>query len=138
MSQAFNRELTEQRHRLLNEEELIQIAHTHAENYLPEVVAMARAELARRGFDQAPEAFIAERAAQHQADRDAIAQAPLSLGWKLATGIAPVLIGLIIYLALRSGGQRRAARDAGWWIAYGVLFKAGMLAIFLAAFWFAR
>ncbi len=135
MSTGFNREFTAQRHRLLGDDELIQIAYTKSENYLPEAVAIAREELARRGFAHVPEAALVERGQQFEAEQRAIKDIPLAMGWKLVMAVGPWLICLIAYFVLSTTGRRRAASDAGWWIVYGVMVKTVLIAILVVVYW---
>ncbi len=114
---------------------LLRVAHAGEEDYIPEVVALARDELDRRGVDYVNleiETEIVQALAREREEKRAHSRAGLSLFGCVGCAIAGVLISLIVAAVMMSSGRTRAAQDAIFWCMGGVAAKLAMIGLIAA------
>lgn len=118
-----------------DDNDLLRVAHAGEEDYIPEVVALARDELDRRGVDYAKpevEAGIVETLAREREEKRTHAGSGLSPIGCVGCAIAGILISLIVAAVMMSNGRKRAAQDAIFWCMCGMAVKlalAGLAAV---------
>lgn len=114
---------------------LLRVAHAGEEDYIPEVVALARDELDRRGVDYAKpeiETAIVQTLAREREEKRAHSGAGLSPFGCIGCAIAGVLISLIVAAVMMSSGRRRAAQDAIFWCMCGMAAKLALVGLVAA------
>ena len=112
--------------------DLLRVAHADEDDYIPEVIALARAELDRRGIDHArPDVREQVRGdlADERQHRLAHEGRPLSGPGRLGCAIAGVVIALIAAAVMMSNGRKRAAQDAIAWGVIGLLAKLALIGL---------
>lgn len=92
-------------------DELIRIGYAQSDEYLPEGVALARAELRRRGVEGDADERVAV-AREDEAARRKLAEEPLDFGVKVVCFLLPFIVGLICARSFDADGKRRAAEEA--------------------------
>ena len=108
---------------------LFRVAYAGEEEYIPEVVALARDELDRRGVDYANpemETEIVQTLAREREEKSAHSGTGLSTLGCIGCAIAGVLISLIVAAVMMSSGRNRAAQDAIFWCMCGMAVKLAL------------
>jgi hypothetical protein len=92
-------------------DELLRIGYAQSDEYLPEAVALARAELRRRGVEGEADERVAV-AREDEAARRQLAEEPLDFGVKVVCFVMPFIVGWICSRQYAEQGKRRAAEQA--------------------------
>ncbi len=105
----------------------------HPEDWIPEAVQAARAEIDRRGLSQ-EETIAAEAIVQADDDRKKkYASMRLPTWAKVLIFLCPVMPGLmgilVIYLYFSSRGATALIKDYMRWLLYGLIFYAVLILI---------
>jgi len=120
-------ELTE-KYRNSTTEELLRVVNS-IEEYRPDVVELARQELANRGLEQKKINTIVREIEEESISKKQLAEVPLGIGLKIVCFIWCGLPGIIIAVYQRSHGRLRCSREAWSWVGYGWLFRVGLLLV---------
>ena len=129
MSNRFTRAMSDR-----TDEELVAIVSGPEDDWEPEALEAAAAEVARRNLS----ATRVEKVVKRIEKSSRKAKEPLDQGGKLlalmsgATCIGGVVV-LIYYATLMKRGERRKAAEVGTWFGYGVAIGLVALVVFLAA-----
>ncbi len=109
--------------------ELTEIVKKKRDDYQPEAVAAAEAELEKRKADgekwEAPPKEEPERKLS-PAEKAIL---PLPLFWKIITLLLPGLLNLTMAERLRKEGFKKQCDDLWSWFFYGLLFYVGLLVL---------
>lgn len=107
--------------------ELIEILTKKQEDYQPEALSAAEAELEKRNLSVEK----IESAEQELEDKEKtikeIANTPLGIGWKLLTFFVPGYNILYFILLKAEEGYERKWREAWHWTCYGIVFYASLV-----------
>jgi hypothetical protein len=123
---GFNPAQLQARYTRTQTNELIRIVNYESQNYLPEVVELARLELQSRGvslddpmINQTVQSHVREDRLQRQAERDG----PLNIFLKAFIFVSCGFIALVIIYVLNASGRKIAYRQAWAYFGYGWLFR---------------
>ena len=114
--------------------ELVEIVKKKHDDYQPEAVIAAQAELEKR--KAAGEKWEAPQTEEPERKLTSAEKAvlPLPMIWKIATLILPGLLNIRMAEKLRKEGYKKQCDDLWRWFFYGLLFYVGLLAaLFLFA-----
>lgn len=107
--------------------DLMEIVTINREEYQPEAMAAAEAELKKRELT-IEQIKSAEHDVKIKADFKAeIADRPLGIGWKMITFFIPGIINILIAGTLKAEGYERKWKEAWHWTFYGICFYFGLI-----------
>ena len=115
-----------------DEQALLCVAYADQSEYIPQVIALSREELERRGVDYAKpevEAEVVQTLALERERKRASEGAPISALGGFGCAVAGILISLIVAAVMMSNGRKRAAQDAIVWCMCGMAVKMLLLAL---------
>ena len=134
----FDADAARERYAEEETEELVKIAYLNTDRYVVDAVALAKAELARRGIkgyeDQRVENSVRTIQQEYEARRK-VENLSLGAGYKVVCFIFADIIAAIIAIVHYQSGKRRAAREAWKWIGYGWLFRVAIFLVIMLAQW---
>lgn len=113
-----------------DDEALLRIAYASEEEYLAEVIALARESLAGRGIDcDSPE--VASRGAEVRERERRLAGEDRPLHPLACVGclLAGLIVSVIVAVVMAVNGRMRAARDALMWCLAGIGLKLLVAAV---------
>ncbi|WP_156040478.1 hypothetical protein [Chondromyces apiculatus] len=100
--------------------ELLDIVTKQRDDYVPEALAAADAELARRSLSPKQVARAEEDLGLKQRDKEQRASMPLGFGWKLVFLACPGLLTLMFAGSFKADGYTRKYREAWQCTAIGL------------------
>lgn len=105
-----------------SDSELLEILSKTRDDYLPEAIAAAEAELKKRNLsvDEIGSANQ-EIKKKHEVLKEK-ADEPLGSSWKILTFLLPGLVALLISGALKAGGYERKSTELEKWTFWGIAF----------------
>lgn len=110
--------------------ELHEIVVKLRDEYEPEAVAAAEAEVERRNLAGEKVAPKLKSKSKKQLMEEK-ANAPLQIQWKILTLLLPGLLNLIIADELKAEGYERKYEEIWRWFFYGTAFYVGLLILIL-------
>ena len=135
----FDADAARQRYAVEETDELVRIAYVQRDNYVPEAVAIAKEELARRGIASGQDEQVAvsvQAIEKEDAVRRDIANQPLGIGYKIVCFIFADIVAIVIAVLHYQSGKRRAAREAWKWIGFGWIFRLAIFLLIMVPIWF--
>jgi len=112
-------------------EELHEIVGKLRDEYEPEAVAAAEAEVEKRNIaGEKIQPIEKDTRTQRQLNAEK-ANTPLQIHWKILTLLLPGLLNLLIADELKAEGYARQHREIWLWFFYGAAFYIGLLILLL-------
>ena len=110
--------------------ELVHAAVTNRDDYQPEAVAAAEAELNRRQLPDDQFNHLKNRQIHKNHEEAYRAEIPLETGWKIFSFLFPGILQLLVAGSFKAGGYDRKANELGTWTLYGFFFYIGLTVFF--------
>ena len=122
MQTDFNKIMSHQ-----SDAELIEVLTRKQEEYQPEALLAAKAEIDKRELSvESMESAKQEVELKHITKKEN-ANTPLGTGWKICTFLLPGILNILIASAIKAEGYERKWKDAWRWTFYGVGFYIGLI-----------
>ena len=107
----------------------------NVEDYLPEAIEAARAELGRRALPEASVTAMVESASQQRiAEQSEYREGPLDTRMRILVLLFGLWAGLILFFYYRGKGCRLKAKQSLVWILYHFLLVFGLLFVSFALY----